>query len=129
MVHHRLVAYRPAKNSNAIITLCLIIHAAVNMESIDFAGNFSSTIIFSDSSNPLQCVTINLHGDDIFEGERSFLVIFSSTNQRDVIMSDTTLVTIVDDDGIYKQGGIQLWKYIYLLCGDIITGRGIHNTQ
>lgn len=65
----------------------------------DCAGNFVQTIDFSSTREAIQCVTITVRGDDIVEGAESFTVTFSSDDERDVIESPTTTVTIIDDDG------------------------------
>ncbi len=79
--------------------MCVLIAVAVNAEATDCAGNFTDTITFSSTSRQIQCVTVNIRGDDVVESEESFLVTFSSDNERDVINGATTLVTIEDDDG------------------------------
>ena len=50
-------------------------------------------------SSEVQCVSINILGDDVVEGEESFMVTFSSANEHDIFIDATTVVTIEDDDG------------------------------
>jgi outer membrane lipoprotein-sorting protein len=65
----------------------------------DCEGNFTQTLSFSSTSNETQCVTVNIRGDNIVEDAESFVVIFSSSDERDRIVYDNTTVTIIDDDG------------------------------
>ncbi len=73
---------------------------AVSTEATDYADSFTRTITFSAKSNSIQCVDINIRGDDVVEGEESFLVTFSSENAPDVIVGRNSTVTIEDDDGM-----------------------------
>ena len=71
----------------------------------------------------VQCVTINIRGDDIVEDDEIFVVTFSSDDDRDTIVYNTTTVTIVDDDGkanscvgVACGSGMWVW-HVSVECG------------
>lgn len=59
-------------------------------------------IQFSSSMDATQCVSVNIRGDNLVEGNEEFRVTFSSDNERDEIVENTTVVTIIDDDGKFQ---------------------------
>lgn len=42
---------------------------------------------------------VTIRGDNIVEGVESFMILFSSEDERDVLLYDNTTVSIIDDDG------------------------------
>lgn len=65
----------------------------------DCEGNFTETLSFSSMRNETQCVSVYIRGDNLVEDLETFIVIFSSDDERDEIVYDNTTVSIVDDDG------------------------------
>lgn len=72
---------------------------SISADTTDCEGNYTQTLYFSYARNETQCVSVSIRGDNIVEDVETFVVIFSSDDERDEIVYDNTTVSIVDDDG------------------------------
>ena len=61
--------------------------------------DLSTNVTFCPGSDPVQCVSVGIRGDDIVEGTEQFAVVFSSDDGHVVITDNTTIVSVIDDDG------------------------------
>ena len=74
----------------------------------DFDISLSANITFCPQSYPVQCVQVGIRGDDIVEGTEQFSVVFSSDDNRTLIIDNTTIISIIDDDGNITMSCVRL---------------------
>lgn len=57
------------------------------------------SVVFDNTSDIVQCVSVGIRGDTIVEETETFDVVFFSNDQGAFISENTTTVSIIDNDG------------------------------
>ena len=70
------------------------------VEILDYAsGNFTETFQSGSTDNATECVNISIMNDSALEGDQDFTLILSTSDTNVHIARNTTIITIIDDDG------------------------------
>ena len=66
----------------------------------DYSSFFIDKIFMSGSrSESAECINITITEDDVLEGSQTFIVLLSTFDRNVIITGNSTVITILDDDG------------------------------